>query len=94
MWVLPIPLSAPSGGTKDRPIARGVSKLRADAGFTSTNVSPTSPASPSERRSLDNQQSQSSSDAVEAVDPVDVEFEQMWEATSDFDDDDREDLST
>lgn len=127
MWVLPIPgvgsvLPINANGV-DRPVAGGVSKLRAGAGLGQTigsnsnasiNIGTalpgpaisslnTSPASPSDNASTntnpnkgraDSQQQQQPQALAEhvLVDPVDVEFEQLWETMSDFDDEDREDI--
>lgn len=126
MWVLPIPgvgsvLPINANGI-DRPVAGGVSKLRAGAGVGQTiglsfNTSigngtavtgpaisslNTSPASPSDNASSNTNPSKGKSDSQQQqsqvlaehvlVDPVDVEFEQLWETMSDFDDEDREDI--
>jgi hypothetical protein len=128
MWVLPIPgvgsvLPINANGV-DRPVAGGVSKLRAGAGLGQTigsnsNASinngtalpgpaisslNTSPASPSDNASTNTNPNKGRSDAQQQqqqpqalaehvlVDPVDVEFEQLWETMSDFDDEDREDI--
>lgn len=52
----------------------------------------TSPSSPSPHESLSASASGRDEAAMIAISPFDVEFEQLWEATGDIDDDDLEDL--
>ena len=93
--------------TSDRPAAGGVSKLKAGAGLTSIVSTPiphnassstkTSPASPSENPTRHRTNDEKGPDGMATlehalVDPVDVEFEQLWETVSDFDEADRDDI--
>jgi hypothetical protein len=94
--------------TSDRPAAGGVSKLKAGAGLGSAVSTPipvntlspsknTSPASPSEnttRSKMNDERRPDGATVLEhaLVDPIDVEFEQLWETVSDFDEVDREDI--
>ena len=94
--------------TSDRPAAGGVSKLKAGAGLTSVMSTPiphntsssstkTSPASPSENPARNRSSDEKGLDGTAAlehalVDPVDVEFDQLWETVSDFDEADRDDI--
>lgn len=109
MWVLPVPgvgsvLPLPSSSTGgDRPVAGGVSKLRAGAllaGSASNGVasmaSPSSPASPSDTARIRTNEEKKPDGPILSehvlVDPIDVEFEQIWETLSDFDEEDRQDI--
>jgi hypothetical protein len=92
----------------DRPAAGGVSKLKAGAGLgsvmstpiplnalsPSTNTSPASPSDNPNRSKANEDKRPDTTTALEhaLVDPVDVEFEQLWETVSDFDEADQEDI--
>lgn len=101
MWVLPI--SGPRGMVTngvERPAAAGVRKLKAGGAATlATPIqgsSATSPASPSDapakEQTSDEKQEAAVSEVLVELDPVEVEFDQIWEVTSDFDEDDKEDI--
>ena len=94
--------------TSDRPVAGGVSKLKAGAGLTSimsppiphnasSSTTKTSPASPSDGSARNRTNDEKGIDGTAVlehalVDPIDVEFEQLWETVSDFDEADRDDI--
>jgi CTD kinase subunit gamma len=105
MWVLPIPgvRTVLPPQPSDRPVARGVSKLKAGPALvlpthlplsSSTNTSPSSPSDNLARNKTNDDKRPENTIALEhaVVDPIDVEFEQLWETLSDFGDEDKEDI--